>query len=79
MSVPRLIKIGNRLGVTLPPEQVEALGPSLGDQINGVVDRASRRVAIQRGQPSGGRPAFSGEARAFAERHREGLHALAKR
>lgn len=79
MSVRRITKVGNSLGVTLPPEHLEALGLSVGDKVEVLVDCAARRVIVQSAEPSGVSPAFVSEARAFAERHRETLHALAKR
>ncbi len=79
MAVRRIGKSGNSVGITLPPDYLEAVGMSVGDDVDVQVDRVERRLIVQRVDPLPVSPAFVAEARAFAERHRDVLVALAKR
>lgn len=79
MAIRRIGTIGNSVGVTLPPAYLEAVGLAVGDDVDVQLDREARRLIVQRVEPLPVSPAFVAEARAFAERHRDVLLALAKR
>lgn len=79
MSIRRILRIGNSLGVSLPAREIGDMGLKEGTPVEVNVDKVHRQITIRpvpAAQPVD--PAFIQEARKFAERNREILEELAK-
>lgn len=76
----KIIRIGNSLGVTLPPELLQRWGLSRGSEVNIELDEECQWVLLS---PAKSEitidPEFDARLQGFIERYRTALESLAKR